>query len=243
METKDWISLGTAIIALTAIIISIITLWKTHLAKFNPLITIGTCRLRIYPIKNGNERWYLPSFDIPLSFTNQGAQTGRIEDIRIKITYPKLPISNHFEMFYPKWDVNGKEISNQRFEWIEKSVKEDWMSFVLLSRETKNKHLIFETRWEEPVIQGIVNCALEVKYTGTKAKWKEIGKWTTHLTKDTWYDMAENGRSYGTSPNIEENIKELIYPLDLHKYTGTKDSIEPDQKDTPPSYLDYKKKK
>lgn len=242
LDAKEWISLGAAFISLISIGVSFITLWKTHLAKFKPLISVGKCRLRIYPIKSANERWYISSFDIPLSFTNQGAQAGRIEDIRVKVSYPKLPINGHYEMFYPKWDVNGKEISKERFHWIENSVKEDWMPFIILSRETKSKHLVFETRWDEPVIQDVVECKLEIKY-GTRPKWQAVTKWKTHLTKEVWYDMAENGRSYGTSPELKETSKDFIHPEDLHKYTGTKDPIEPDKKDIEPAYLNYKKKK
>jgi hypothetical protein len=238
MELRDWISLGTATISLTAIGVSIIALWKTHFVRFSPLFSIGTCRLRIYPIRNGDERWFISSFDLPISITNQGAQAGRIDDIRVKVTYPKLPINDHYEMFYPKWDVNGKEITKNRFQWIETSVKEDWMPFIVLPRETKNKHLVFETRWDEPVIQEDVNCSLEIKID-SRPDWKEISKWNFKLTKKHWVDMAENGVSFGVSPKLKK--EKYIFPEDLHKYTGTKEPLTVDKRDSKPSYLDYKK--
>lgn len=241
METSDWISLIAALFSLAAIVVSGIALWKSHFVKFTPLVSVGSCRLRIYPIKSGEERWYISSFDIPLSFTNQGAQAGRINDIRVKVSYPNLPIQGHYEMFYPKWDVNGRELSHQRFTWIENSVKEDWMPFIILPRETKNKHLIFETRWDEPVIQDKVLCELEIKYD-EKPNWIKINDWDFKLTKRHWYDMAENGVSFGVSPNLKSEKKDFIHPDDLHKYTGTKEPIEGDERDNEPSYLDYKKK-
>lgn len=199
MDTSDWISLGAATFSLIAIIVSGIALWKTHFVKFSPILSVGSCRLRIYPIKNEDKRWFISSFDIPLSFTNQGAQAGRIEDIRIKVTFPELPIPNHYEMFYPKWDVNGNELSKNRFTWIDNSVKENWMSFIILPKETKNKHLVFESRWDEPVIQDIVECQLEIK-CDNKKDWSKVTKWKLRITKGVWYDMAEKGVSYGTSP-------------------------------------------
>jgi hypothetical protein len=241
METSDWISLTAAIISLIAIALSGIAIWKTHFVRFSPILSIGSCRHRIYPIKSDNERWYISSFDIPISFTNQGAQAGRIDDIRVKITFPKLPIDGHYEMFYPKWDVNGKELSQNRFSWIKTSVKEDWMPFIVLPKETKNKHLVFETRWDEPVIQESVECELQIRFDGKK-EWKEISQWKIRLTKQVWYDMAENGVSYGTSPDLKMDKKDFIHPEDLHKYTGTKEPIENERKKSGPSYLDYKEK-
>lgn len=241
MDTSDWISLGAALISIIALTASLIALWKTHLSRFSPILTVGNSCLRIYPIKSDDDRWFLPSISLPISFTNEGAQIGQIDDIRIRVSFPNLPIPGNFEMFYAKWEVDGQKLSRERFDWVENAVIDDWMPFSLLPRETKTKHLVFETRWNEPVIQEKVLCDLEIKVRGN-SKWVKIKQWDFCLTTVEWSELAEVGTSFSTSPNNNGNIKEYINPKDLHKYTGTKDEIPKDGFKASPSYLDFSNK-
>lgn len=244
MTTPAWIALGSAIISLTALGVSILTLWKTHFTKFKPVLTVGNCSFRIYPIKNGNEKWFIPSFNIPISITNKGAQLGKVEDIRLKITFPELPIANHYEIFSAKWIVAANRLSKDRFEWVEKAIIEDWMPMIVLARETKTKNIVFESlelRWEEPVVQNKMICTLEVKTDSSKA-YQQISKWTFPLTVKNWLHLAEDGRSFTASTDIKKQEKEWIFPKDLHKYTGTKEEISKDRSKILPSYLDYEEK-
>ena len=242
MTTPAWIALGAAIISLTALGVSILTLWKTHFTKFTPVLTVGNCSFRIYPIKNGNERWFIPSFNIPISTTNNGAQLGKVDDLRLKITFPELPIANHYEIFSAKWIVDANKLSKNRFDWIDKAVVEDWMPMIVLARETKTKNIVFESiRWEEPVIQNKMICTLEIKTDSSKT-YQQISKWTFRLTAKEWVALAENGTSFSTSTDITQLEKEWIFPKDLHKYTGTKEDIAKGKSKSSPSYLDYEEK-
>ncbi|WP_031445651.1 hypothetical protein [Arenibacter algicola] len=240
MESSDWISLGAIIVSTIALGVSIIAIWNTHFKKFTPILTVGNCKFRIYPIKSEGEKWYLPSFNIPISFTNNGAQIGKIEDIRIKISFPELPIPNHYEIFEPKWIVDGKKLTNNRFEWIDNAVLEDWMPTVIVSKETKIKEIVFETRWEEPVIQKKMLCILEIKIDD-KPKWIKAAEWNYFLDEKRWLNLAERGTAYISSPKPTQTKDVSIQPADLHKYTGTKEPLPKLDLNHAPSYLDYKK--
>jgi len=243
MDTSIWIAFGAVFISLLALGTSIIALWKTHFSKFSAVLTVGDCRLHIYPIKNENDRWFIPSLDTAISFTNKGAQLGKIEDLRIRVSFPKLPIPGHFEMFYAKWIVDGKMISKERFNWIESAVIEDWMPFVLLPRDTKTKHIVFESfRWDNPVIQEEMLCELEI-LAKNRSRWEKITEWKFSLNVEVWSELVEVGTSISTSTDQKYEIREYLNPEDLHKYTGSKDHIPKNGFKAAPSYLDFPKEK
>lgn len=158
------------------------------------------------------------------------------------MTFPELPIPNHFEIFQAKWIVDGNKLSKNRFDWIDKAVIEDWMPMIVLSRETKTRNIVFESmRWEEPVIQNKMLCTLELK-TDDNKNYKQISQWTFVLTGSIWLDLAEKGTSFSCSSEQLNQIEEWISPKDLHKYTGTKEDISQNKPKSSPSYLDYENK-
>lgn len=242
METSDWIAISAGFVAFFALGVSLITLWQTHFIKFSPVLTVGCCSFRIFTIKSENERWYLPSFNLPISFTNKGARLGNVEDMRIRVSFPGLPILGNYEMFYAKWIVDGKKITQERYKWIEKAIIEDWIPFVLLPRQTITKHIVFESRWDEPVIQEEVLCELEIRANKSN-QWKKITQWKYHLLTDEWSELAEVGTSFNTYPDDYYLNKDDINPMDLHKYTGTKEEIPKNGFKAAPSYLDYPENK
>jgi hypothetical protein len=242
MDTSAWISTGASAIALLALGASLTALWKTHFAGFAPIFTVGTCSLRIYPIKNENTRWFLPSLDVSLSVANSGARVGKVEDVRMSISFPDLPIPGHYEMFYAKWEVERRKLSRNRFEWTDKAVVGDWMPFVILPRETITKHLVLESRWDAPVIQDKVRCAMQVR-TSADSEWSKVGEWTFTLDPASWSELANVGTSFSASPDARCDRDEFCNPSDLHKYTGSREEIPKDGFRLPPSYLDYPKKK
>ena len=69
--------ISSVIIALFALGVALTTLFKTHLSKFKPIITVGDLSIRIYPIKSDDEEWFLPSFNLPISISNDGAKPGK----------------------------------------------------------------------------------------------------------------------------------------------------------------------
>ncbi len=242
------ISFISLAISILAVIFTSIELWKNNFSRFKPLTLVGNLRLRVYPIKSGKERWFIPSLDIPINIANEAARPGKILSIRIVVHFSKLPIQGNKEIFYPKWEVDAEEFNKygkDRFDWIKKAVLSDWMPFIILSKTSISKHLIFEPNgsWENPVIQHQVLFTMEI-FSEPEKKWRQIGKWEFSLLEPVWSEMTENGTSFGAkSIDAYEIEKEMIYPADLHKYTGTTSPIPKGGFNAEKSYLDYPSKK
>jgi len=229
------------IISFLAFIVSLISLWKNYFTKFNPLCTTGDLSFRIYPIKSGPEKWYLPSYIIAVSITNKGnAMPGKVLGLRIVLSFPKLSIPDNREIFYPKWEIDYnkfKQKAKYRFNWIDEAVINDWMPFVVLPKMTVTKHLIFESRWEEPVIQDEILIKLEM-FLDSKKNWVEIERWKTSLTPHYWSELVNRGTSFRIPPVESIRQESHLSPPDLHKYTGTTEPI-PKGVNFEPSCLDY----
>ncbi len=233
------------IISFIAILISFIALWKTTFSKFNPVFTAGQLGFRIYPIRNGKDKWFLPSIDLPISIANDGARPGRVVDMRIVVKFPNLPIKGNYENFLPHWEVDSMKFNQaekrDRFQWLKEVVLGDWMSFIVLPKQTITKHIIFESRWDKPVIQNDVLFIAEI-ITDSSKDWKNIGEWKFSLSNIYWSELTENCTSIRALRINNKKSNELnIFPKDLHKYTGTDEKIVSGGFKTSPSYLDYPK--
>ena len=101
------------------------------------------------------------------------------------------------------------------------------------------KHFVFESRWEDPVIQEVVTCTLEIR--SGSSTWREVASWHLPLDGKTWSELAEVGTSLTFNPGKAELVGEACVPPDLHKYTGTKAEIPKGGFLAGDSYLDYPK--
>lgn len=225
-----------------ALVVSLTALWKTHFARFHPKGTVGALTMRVYPWRNGNERWFVPTFEVPISVTNAGAVPGVVTGVRLVLRYPELPISDNKECVYAEWELDreAEEQFDAQRKWSEKAMS--WMPFVVLPKTTVTRRLVFDTRWEKPVIQSKVEFALEVA-TGPK-DWTTLGKWIFGLNAPVWKGLVQGG-AFSTDPTDTAKKWREVNPRDLHKYTG---SNEPLGKETAivhgsPSYLEYDKPK
>ncbi len=228
----------SVVIATLALSVSLTTLFKSHLSKFKPIITVGDLNVRIYPIKSENKEWFIPSFYLPISISNDGAKPGKILGVRLCISYPDLPIPNNKEILLPIWEIdNFRNITKNRFDWIEEACTSDWMPFVILPKNTVNKNIVLETRWDDPVIQNNVDLTLEI-YTESEREWIKVNNWKFVLIPFVWDDLT-SGSSYTIKPEYHLPTEERVYPKDLHKYTGSKEPITKSDK-MEPSYLNYK---
>ncbi len=95
-----------AVLAFIAICVSCLTLWKGHFARFSPLALAGNLRHRMYPIRHGDERWYITSFDIPVSVTNPGARPGLVTGLRLRLHYPELAFADNHEFIPPNGNLS-----------------------------------------------------------------------------------------------------------------------------------------
>lgn len=211
------------LISIAAILISLLALWKTHFAPFSTLGVAGRLRLRIYPIRNDADRWFIASLDVPISVTNEGARPGVITGLRLRLHFPQIPIPGNCEFIQPTYEIateDADKINQDRFEWVDNIVKGDWMPFAIVPKATVTRHFIFETRWDDPVVQERVDCTLEI--CSDYCSWQIVTSWHVSLSADVWSELADTGVSMTFLPNRPENVVQDCVPADLHKYTGTK---------------------
>jgi hypothetical protein len=240
-QTPLVIALGSAVVALGSAILSGITLWKTHYAGFSAVTAVGSLTQRIYPIRSERESWFLFSLHLPISITNAGARPGLVSGIRIRTTFPNLPIPGHYESLPAKFEVDFssyQKLAKERFRMLAEAVISHWMPFIVLPKATVTKDLLFETRWDEPVVQESVRFVLELSLDGSKT-WQEVATWESSLSPASWGEMANRGTAISASPRDSVSAPREVHPPDLHKYTGTKDEIPKDGFGVGPSYLAY----
>ncbi len=232
------------IISVAALIVSCVALWKTHFAGFSPTARAGDLRHRIYPIRSEGQRWFISSFDVPFTIANQGARPGLITGLRLRLHYPNLPIPGNHELLPAKFELHpdkATSIGKDRFEWIGQIVAAHWAPYVILPKQTVSKHVVLEARWDEPVIQDDIQATLEMHVEGSP-HWWPISKWRLNLTAREWSELADVGTSISYPPDGSAQPDESVSPPDLHKYTGTKQSLPTDGFGAKPSYLDYPQK-
>ncbi|MFX0202551.1 MAG: hypothetical protein ACFFCW_41125 [Candidatus Hodarchaeota archaeon] len=206
-------------ISLGAGVIAFIALWKTHLTGFSPIVITGNLRHHIYPVTKKERKWYICSFDIPISITNGGAKPGNILGLRLSLSFPELQLPGNRELFPPVFEIDPRDyakLTHDRFK-LKEIVIGGWMPYTVLPKQSVIKHLLFESRWDEPVIQERILCSLEL-YTDRSPKWKEVAKWEISLTADKW-DFLEKGNSWFYQPLGSPKLEEPLRPTDLHKYT------------------------
>ena len=236
-----YLALISTAIALAALSISALSLWRTHFAMPKPILNTSRLRLRVYPIKNSGERWYIVSFDLPLSICNPGAQPLLLSAVRLRLSFPQVPIPNNGEVLPVTWEINAddaQKISRNRFEWIDHLRPREWMSTPILPKSTVIQHLIFEARWDLPVVQETTEIELQIKWSGSR-DFMLAGHWKIGLRTDTWAELITDGTSFSYFPSEARHTFENITPPDLHKYIASKEPIP--KASTSSSYLDFPK--
>lgn len=233
-------------ISTVALIVSLVTLWKSHISKFNPLFAVGDAALRIYPIINGEKKWFIPSIMIPVSISNSGARQGMISELRLSLNYIDLPIAGNYEIFRAKWEVDPSKyhmFDKNRFSWISEITIGNWMPYVILPKTTVTKYWIFEGHWMHPIIHQNIEVKLEAMVDNEK-KWKKVAKWKVCMNKSSWHLCTENASAVLSSPEGCER-KSLVEtnPPDLHTYLRPHHLTSPVNLDLKSSYLDYPSEK
>ncbi len=235
------IALISAFIAFAALAVSAVTLLRTDYAIADPVTVVGPLRHRIYPVKNGKEKWFISSFDAPVSFCNSGARPLLITHVRLRLHFPNIPIPGNEEIIFPRWDVDptlAPRIDRNRFQWLEELAPRQWMSVGVLPKETVLKHLIFEVRWNDPVVQKDIHATLETQ-SSVSREWTRAARWHAQLDAETWGELSNNGTSMSYDPDGRDPTVERCTPADLHKYTGSKDPIPKEGFGAGTSYLDF----
>lgn len=229
-------------IATLALLISVIHLWKTYFFKSKPFFRVGGLREHIYPIKSGDEEWYICSFDIPISISNHGAKLLIIENIRLKLIYRDVDLIDNYEYLYTKWSIDPKDsnkIDIDRFKWIESIELLDWIPQLIQSRSVTSRSFIFETRLDFPIDQKI-DIILQVKMLHSKS-WMDIKDWNIEHDLALWEMLIFSGSSmtYNSIPKFRERSEVLsneIYIKEKIKFDMKSSALQS-------SYLNHHNKK
>jgi len=200
------------IISGVALLVSFIALWINSLSPFKLKILHDSPTFTLYKItpsisgpKEG-KTWWIPSFDVGISFQNVGRISGEILDARIVAEF-KAHRSNRKYVFYPKWIVDYSAFQKdraERFQWLKKAVIRDWYPIVLKGQSDVNLHLILESnRWDQNE-NGKMSYCLEV-ISSKKKKWIEYGRYSLSITEDMFDDKS----CYTSFDNKIEELRKL----------------------------------
>ena len=67
----------------------------------------------------------------------------------------------------------------------------DWLPFTVLDGPSVTKHFIFETRWDEPVVQPRMSIQLQMR-TSRKHGWSTVAEF--ELDEGVWTEMIHGHR-------------------------------------------------
>lgn len=153
--------------------------FKLKVFNTPPRLSIYTISPEIHDTKG--KMWWIPSFDLGISFYNLGKRSGEILDMRIVVTKDQPMSKQECYFFSPIWVVdypNFNEIKFDRKKWLSKAVRRDWYPLLLHSDDETQLHVIFEMlkviRWDTKIC-GNFSLILEVK-TSKKEDWVPIKK-------------------------------------------------------------------
>lgn len=200
----DWLKFIPIGISAISLLISLYVIWKIHLSPFKLLISFGDPLLKTYKItpqvSGGKTIWYIPSIDIPMTFLNTGAKSGKVTDLRLTFSSLKKNInsSNHYkETFKPRWCVHYEDYNSkrsERFSWLRESVENDWYPFYLLQNSPVAKHIILESfRWDK-FPKGSFQIKLEVLSDESK-EWRFLEEYEFSLN-DSEISWLKKGSGY-----------------------------------------------
>jgi hypothetical protein len=193
---------GLLITGSFALIVSLISLWKSILTPFKLKISYDSPTLSIYRISpktsGGKNVWWLPSIDIDHTFYNLGKRDGEVIDIRFKGILTSEKRERTKFVFYAKWVVDFKKFwqnRDDRLKWIDSAVERVWHPLILAGNEQKNLHIVFEGfRWDKKQI-GSLKLSFQV-FSSEEKKWIELEEFI-HTLEDHMYNdtSAYNVRS------------------------------------------------
>lgn len=239
LAAQVWVPI---ILSAVAVLVALTALWRSHLRRFKPEYLAGDLTLRIYPIRSEDERWYIPSLETPLTVANDSARPGIVRGLRIVARYGGVKIPDHYEVFEPRFEIDPSRlrlIDKNRFNWIDKAVASHWTRFLVLPQAIVSKRLIFETRWDEPVIDDEVSFTLEVM-DSRSGSWRAIEEWRLSLGVPHWLELVRRGTSFTTSPRSAIPMPyRLMNPPDLHAHTRPEEPLPEEGPNVPPSFLDF----
>lgn len=180
-----------------ALLTSLVSLWLNSLKPFELKLSHDTPTFRLYKItpqiSGDKERksWWIPSFDIGLSFYNLGKKPGEVLDIRIIGDLASHRTHRKF-VFYPKWIVDYAEFNQsrgERFEWLKTAILREWYPSTLGANDQKDLHAILESdRWDHKE-SGEMTLTLQI-VSSSDMQWQTCAEYKLLITEDMFDDRS-----------------------------------------------------
>jgi hypothetical protein len=188
------------IISLGALIISFLSLWINSLTPFRLRVMNDPPTFSVYKVPpqisgdREGKTWWIPSFDVGISFFNLGRRPGVVKDVRLVAVFKGYRTNKKY-VFYPNWIVDYPkfcETKPDRFKWIDKAVVREWYPILLGSQKESHVHLILESdRWDQKE-SGSFEISFEV---ATGKKWRVYQKYSLHFD-DSIFETNETYTAY-----------------------------------------------
>ncbi len=153
----------TQIIAIIALIVSVITLWSNTLSPFDPKFDIGT--ISFIPSKSDQDNNLVRStLGIAITFYNNGAKPGFIEDLAIVMTNKDNEKNKY--IFFPHMYYDSKELFISRIEKKGEaySLQGNFCGLYLPSKQVQFREIQFNMETADKALQpGIYKFTLYAK--------------------------------------------------------------------------------
>jgi hypothetical protein len=207
------LSIASFAVALVAVAISLVSLYRSQLAPFRVVTVVGDLRLRIDRIKDSGQSWYMVHADIPVQVVNSGARIGRILGYRLRVSYPSLPIEGAYETFSAAFVADQRALMTGG---LKAAIIDFWTPFSILPKAAVHQHIVFNRRWDDPVVAEKIRFTLQQARDGQEG-WADVGSWELDIDVESFAEMVR-GSTYGVSPEgIPGDVVE-IQPADLYSY-------------------------
>ena len=200
------------LISALALFVSILSLWINSLSAFSPRVSHDAPTFALHKISpkvSGDEAgrtWWIPSFDLGLSFYNGGRRDGEIRDIRLVAELVEHRNTRRY-YFYPKWLVDYSQFQRhrpERFEWIDKSIIRDWYPFILGGQSEKDVHVVLEgDRWDHR-FEG--EMKIELQFASSKSSgWVSLAHYNLQIEEE----MFSSKSSWGLYDKRIESLRKM----------------------------------
>src|SRR6266851_571603 len=94
-----WLSYAALGVSGIALLVAGISLWRSQLAPMRLIVASGPLTLRVKRFDSDEKEWFIADAVADFTFTNAGARSGIVQNLRLRIDYPELSIPDAHEYF------------------------------------------------------------------------------------------------------------------------------------------------
>jgi hypothetical protein len=202
-----------AITSGSALVVSLLSLWKISLAAFKLKVAYGSPTFTLYKmnpeVSGGQTPWWIPSIDMSFTFYNTGKRSGEVIDLRLVGQLNTHKIRKKF-VFYAKWVADYQKFLQNRGDrvaLVESSIIRDWYPLILSGDTRESFHIIFEGwRWDK-IFTGDLILTLQI-FSSEKNVWVNYEDYkhliTEHMYEETSTYTLWNKRFEKTRTKLDQ---------------------------------------